>query len=1261
MQIAKLSKIKAVGLAMLASSSVFASTQSVTTSISSKEIADGNQVTITVNYQATDDDLTTGLGLRLHFDSSKLADLEVIGLLSSDLIGAQFQDDTSDFDNDPSTDRFYNASWASFNGQWPSGEEFPVGLYSISFAAVETFSDTQLNFTLSSGAVNYEFESENVVIYKSMGPVLTPPTNISVSAVDSNGVATSNETIRDFLDGATAVDTVEGDISEVINDAPDQFPIGTTLVTFSAVDSLGNIGSATAVVTVADATPPSLNIPDDITIPAASSAGISATVGSIQDILAAATATDNVDTSVTITNDAPSVFSLGTTIITFTAVDEAGNPAMGTTVVTVSDLTGPSIIVPESLIAAAVDGYGAPASSDSIVAFLQAASALDNVDSAVMVTTDVPDVFPLGTTVVTFSASDVSGNSGSASAIVTVTDQTAPAVTVPETITVAAAGATTPASNEIITAFLTAASGTDNVDESIFVTNDAPTTFPLGETVVVFSATDAAGNTGTASASVTVTDQTAPVINVAEKFAVLGETGGVPASEPSLAAFMAAVTASDNIDGVIINIANDAPETFPFGSSSLTFTATDAAGNVGTATTVITVSLDILEPEISVPEPIMINVDMPGDTVNLYNTQLEDFFAEVTAYDNKDGDVTNDITDDRPSEFQVGETAVTFTVADSAGNTATTVGIVTIEVLDSDSDGLPDFYETANGLDYNDFSDANMDLDGDGVSNLDEYLEGTDPLQDELPPILIIPNDISVSASGRLSEVDLGEGTAVDNKDGEIAPTVNITGPFASGRYEAVWSATDAAGNMSQDTQILTVLPLVNLGPPSLVTEGLEYEVEAVLSGVAPIYPVVIPVSITSTAEQELDFTISAQQIEIQEGLTGTLTVSILEDMELESRESVEIVLGDPSNAALGSVARQVLTIVDENVAPQLKLVVKQGDNEGRTVFADAGPVSVTAFYSDMNAGDNHELTWDTEFAVDGDVATFDPSSESLGVLSVAATVTDNGNPVLQATKSIAIKIAAFAPVLEENIDTDGDGVSDAAEGLGDRDGDGIPDYQDNIEETFLAPVNADSTQVMQSPVGTRITLGDLSFTAGSNSVGISEDELAELTGSADDNFSYPSGLFDFVVTGAQAGSSYRLVLPLETAVPENAVVRKYINESIGWQEFIVNATNSLATAPATDGACPEPGSELYSVGLNTGDSCLEMLIEDGGPNDADGLADGIVTDPSGIAVPTARRGGGGGGGCTVGNNTTPDVSLMLLLLMGLGLHLRRRIYALIK
>ncbi len=62
---------------------------------------------------------------------------------------------------------------------------------------------------------------------------------------------------------------------------------------------------------------------------------------------------------------------------------------------------------------------------------------------------------------------------------------------------------------------------------------------------------------------------------------------------------------------------------------------------------------------------------------------------------------------------------------------------------DADSDGMPDWWENLYGLDPNDPSDASTDLVGDGVSNLDKYITGRNPLVPAL-------NDVSGSLALRV-------------------------------------------------------------------------------------------------------------------------------------------------------------------------------------------------------------------------------------------------------------------------------------------------------------------------------------------------------------------------------------------------------------------------------------------------------------------------------------------------------------------------------
>ncbi len=84
---------------------------------------------------------------------------------------------------------------------------------------------------------------------------------------------------------------------------------------------------------------------------------------------------------------------------------------------------------------------------------------------------------------------------------------------------------------------------------------------------------------------------------------------------------------------------------------------------------------------------------------------------------------------------------------------------------------------------------------------------------------------------------------------------------------------------------------------------------------------------------------------------------------------------------------------------------------------------------------------------------------------------------------------------------------------------------------------------------------------------------------------------------------------------------------------------NGLASARSNNGSCSAIGAAAYTDGLNPGDDCLMLMIQDGGANDADGLADGSVSDPGGVATaedsatpattPTAggSTSAGGGGG----------------------------------
>ena len=96
--------------------SAFAQEQIVSGALSAQEVSPGGIVDLTISYQATNDVLLTGLGLRMHFDSSDITLGDFSYKLRDSFLGSQIQDDTDNFDSDVSTDKFLLVAWADTSG-----------------------------------------------------------------------------------------------------------------------------------------------------------------------------------------------------------------------------------------------------------------------------------------------------------------------------------------------------------------------------------------------------------------------------------------------------------------------------------------------------------------------------------------------------------------------------------------------------------------------------------------------------------------------------------------------------------------------------------------------------------------------------------------------------------------------------------------------------------------------------------------------------------------------------------------------------------------------------------------------------------------------------------------------------------------------------------------------------------------------------------------------------------------------------------------
>jgi hypothetical protein len=183
---------------------------------------------------------------------------------------------------------------------------------------------TQVNCSVTDSGGLTTAGTFTVTVMDTTPPSLNLPAGITTEATGPAGAAVSYT--------ATATDLVDGPVPASCTPASGStFALDqTTLVTCTATDASGNTTAGTFPVTVADTTPPSLNLPGDITAGATGPAGAAVSY--------TATATDLVDGPVpaSCTPASGNSFPMGTTTVNCSATDAHGNTATGSFKVTVN-------------------------------------------------------------------------------------------------------------------------------------------------------------------------------------------------------------------------------------------------------------------------------------------------------------------------------------------------------------------------------------------------------------------------------------------------------------------------------------------------------------------------------------------------------------------------------------------------------------------------------------------------------------------------------------------------------------------------------------------------------------------------------------------------------------------------------------------------------------------------------------------------------------------------------------------------------------
>jgi len=337
-------------------------------------------------------------------------------------------------------------------------------------------------------------------------------------------------------------------------------------------------------------------------------------------------------------------------LVSGTAVDQAGNTATATVSINI-DTTSPTLVATLSPLPD-INGWN---TTDVTVSFNCSDAAGSGVASGILscslpsvLTSDGMGQSVLGTAV------DVAGNSTATVASVNI-DKIPPIVIAPADITVEATALTT------IVALGTA-SANDGIAGVLTATPDQTGPFAPGNYSITWSATDTAGNTGTAVQTVIVQDTLVPVLTLPAD--ITSTVAAVPASIN-----LGQATATDIFS---VTLSNNAPIEFPSGSTAVTWTATDANANSVTGVQTITINLDNTAPVMTVGSPTLTSQSsytLSGSLNESATLTVNGQAASVDASYNFSAIVT----------LSEGTNLLTLVATDTVGNSATLIFNVTLD------------------------------------------------------------------------------------------------------------------------------------------------------------------------------------------------------------------------------------------------------------------------------------------------------------------------------------------------------------------------------------------------------------------------------------------------------------------------------------------------------------------------------------------------------------------------------------------------------
>jgi len=560
--------------------------------------------------------------------------------------------------------------------------------------------ETTVTYTATDIAGNVIFCSFTITLTDNSSPTINCPETITMDSPDGNPIVIIDIPPLSFNDncpGSIVDYTLSGALSGsgTIDASGTAFPVGQTTVTYTTTDAAGNTGACSFLVDIQGA----LNIacPDDLTVDAGTDCtqivdDVNVDIISDPENITSISYELNGATIGSGVNASGTIFNLGTTTVTYTVIDDFDNVVVCSFMVTVTDVTNPSITCPENIIQNTSNGspviitdIGPLTSNDNcgvgnITYTLTGATTETGVDDASGTS------FMVGQTTVTYNIVDAAGNAAICDFMITINEETnnENLIDCPENIMLNVDPGLCSRTIPEITAIIlinpddlesiawelsgsTTGNGTDKIENIAFNS---------GITEVTFNALDNIGNSDLCSFMVTINDNIPPVISGSGGFEYstdADECGAIPDFNISITDNCEVTEILYELSGELNEFGSGIPSDlfFPTGVTTLTISATDLQNNSETYMATVTITDDV-DPIATCPENFNLSVDIGSCQATLENIEGMKFDNCAVAndlYQISGATTASDLESLDGVALNIGENIIDFEIVDITGNT----------------------------------------------------------------------------------------------------------------------------------------------------------------------------------------------------------------------------------------------------------------------------------------------------------------------------------------------------------------------------------------------------------------------------------------------------------------------------------------------------------------------------------------------------------------------------------------------------------------